>query len=147
MSVLATKALGEVEIAPEDVLRFPDGLFGFPDAVEFAVLAEKGDSPYLWLQSTQDANQAFIIIDPELFITDYKPQVAPGDLEPLQVKAIEDCKLFVIVTIPEKNPENMTANLQGPVLLNAKQQIGRQVISHHSRHHVRVKILQQVEED
>lgn len=145
MSVLTTKAMGQVEIAPEDILVFPEGLFGFPDVREFTVLAEKGDSPFLWLQSISDPELAFVIIDPALFISDYMPQLAPGDLEPLKTDSIADCEMYVIVTIPEKNPERMTANLQGPVLLNKEERIGRQVISHHSKHFVRVQILQQVE--
>ncbi|MCR9143613.1 MAG: flagellar assembly protein FliW [bacterium] len=145
MSVLTTKAMGQVEIAPEDILTFPEGLFGFPDVREFTVLAEKGDSPFLWLQCVNDPELAFVIIDPALFISDYTPQLAPGDLELLQTKQIDDCDMYVIVTIPEKHPEKMTANLQGPILLNKSKQIGRQVISHHSKHFVRVQILQQVE--
>lgn len=146
MSVLTTKAMGQVEIAPEDILQFPEGLFGFPDVREFAVLTEKGDSPFLWLQCINDPELAFVIINPALFISDYKPQLAPGDLELLETKRIEDCEMYVIVTIPEKHPEKMTANLQGPILLNKSNQIGRQVISHHSKHYVRVAILQQVED-
>ena len=37
MSVLTTKAMGQVEIAPGEILNFPEGLFGFSDAREFVL--------------------------------------------------------------------------------------------------------------
>ena len=145
MSVLTTKAMGQVEIAPGEILNFPEGLFGFSDAREFAVLAEKGDSPFLWLQCVTDPELAFVIIEPDLFLSDYRPQLAPGDLDVLQTDRLEDLTIYVIVTIPEKHPEKMTANLQGPIMLHKSTRIGRQVISHHNKHHVRVAILEQLE--
>ena len=145
MSVLTTKALGQVEIAPDDIVRFPEGLFGFPDVHEFIVLKENDDSPFSWLQSTKDPQLAFVLIVPELFLTDYRPQLAPGDLDIFETERIEDCVTYLIVTIPENQPEKMTANLQGPVLIHNERKVGRQVISHHSKHFVRVPILEQLE--
>ena len=146
MALLATKAFGEIEVSPANIIQFPEGLFGFHEHREFALLDEqKDDSPFAWLQSTADATLAFIIIDPALFMKDYQPEVARGDLETLGATAVADCSVFLIVTIPADHPEQMTANLQGPVLISADRKTGRQVISNNNAHEVRVSILEMLE--
>jgi len=145
MSVLATKALGSVEISPDDILTFPEGLFGFHEYTRFALLAERSDSVFQWLQSAEEAGLAFVVIQTGVFLPDYKPELAPGDLDALETQSLDDCRIYSIVTIPEKNPQGMTANLQGPVLVNAEKRIGKQAISHNNAHVVRVPILEMLE--
>lgn len=147
MAILATKAFGEIEVNPANIIQFPEGLFGFHEHREFALLdQQKEDSPFAWLQSTADSSLAFIIIEPGLFMKEaYVPEVARGDLESLGVKGTDECSVFLIVTIPADHPEEMTANLQGPVLIHAGKKLGRQVISNNNAHSVRVSILEMLE--
>ena len=145
MPELMTKALGKIEITPMQIVRFPEGLYGFRDYTEFALLEEREESIFKWLQSTDEQSLAFVLIQADLFAKGYVPDVSKAELESLEVDNVAECVVFCIVTIPENNPEEMTANLQGPVLINGKNKIGRQVISNNSRHSVRTPILQQLE--
>lgn len=146
MALLATKTLGRIDRSALQILDFPEGLYGFPKEKEFALIQESKGSPFLWLQSAKQAELAFVVIDPNLFCKDsYIPQVAPLDLEGLGVKSVEECRIYVIVTIPSDHPEEMTANMQGPILLNLTQKSGRQIISLNNEHEVRVPILSQLE--
>jgi len=146
MTTLSTKALGQIEIDPRQIVHFPDGLYGFDDFHEFALIEENPESPFKWLQSTADPGLAFIVIQPELFLKNpYLPAISSTELASLQAQKLEDCIIFVIVTIPENQPEKMTANLQGPVLIHREKKIGRQVISTNDSHLVRVSILEQLE--
>ncbi len=146
MLELSTKAFGTIEVNPSQMIRFEDGLLGFHDYREFALLDENEDSPFQWLQSTEESSLAFVVIDPGLFVkTEYLPVVTKGDLEALGVSQVKECRILVIVTIPENHPEKMTANLQGPLLVNQKLQKGRQVISTSDAHMLRYPILEQME--
>jgi flagellar assembly factor FliW len=144
---LETKALGTIDVIPEQILNFPDGLFGFREHTEFALLEESSDSPFKWLQSVKDRELAFIVMQPELFMKKegYRPVIAQADLFSLGVEKIDECLVLVIVTIPHDKPESMTANLQGPVLINTKRKLGRQAISNQEAHKVRVSIMEQLE--
>lgn len=51
--------------------------------------------------------------------------------------------MFAIVTIPT-NPSDMTANLQGPIIVNPDKRLGRQAISLSDRYSVRHKILEEM---
>lgn len=145
MKTLSTKAFGTIEIDPSAIFSFPEGLYGFPDDQEYALIEGKPDSPFLWLQSTSEEHLAFILIDPRMLVKDYLPAVPRVELEHLGVQSAADCRVFAIVTIPQNAPEEMTVNLQGPILLNESKRLGRQVISDDNQHGVRVPVLKLME--
>ena len=147
MTELATKAFGTIMVDPAQIISFKEGLYGFPEETEFALLDEKEESAFQWLQSTSEQSLAFILIQPELFMKEaYVPALMENELESLQIQKVDECLVFLIVTIPHDNPNQMTANLQGPILVNKEKMIGRQVISNNDSHQVRVSILEQLED-
>ena len=141
MKVL-TKAYGEMEIAEAQRILFPRGLFGFEDLRDFALL-DAVQQPFYWLQSLERVEVAFVLIDPLFFRPDYTPDVDAGELEDIGAARAEDRLVFAIVTIPE-NSSLMTANLQGPVILNRRTREGRQSISSNPRWGVRHVILDEL---
>ena len=142
---LETKELGKITLDPEQLLSFPEGLYGFRDFHEFALVEESAENPFKWLQSTSDPALAFIVIQPELILSGYRPEVAREDLQSIGLSGVDESLVFLIVTIPENDPESMTANLQGPVLINKTTKQGRQAISMNEKHVVRLPVLSQVD--
>ena len=136
-----SKAFGKITISPEQILEFPEGLLGFEDYTKFALIEESEESAFKWLQSLQETGLAFIVIQPELFLDDYKPLIPEDELESIGVESISDLLKLVIVTIPRDNPNAMTANLQGPILINRKNKKAKQFISRDDRHPVRYRII------
>ena len=61
-------------------------LFGFDDRVRFIVVSLKRQEPFKWLQSLEDPDLAFLIIDPLYFKPDYVVEVNPDDLVVLKAK-------------------------------------------------------------
>jgi len=145
MGTLETKAFGTIDVDATDLIDFPDGLIGIADR-RFALLNDGEDSPFKWLQSATTPGLAFVLMQPDLFLKrSYRPAVAPSELERLEVRSLEECHIYTIVTIPTDKPEAMTANLQGPILLNLKRKIGRQVISNNDDHSVRHLIIENLD--
>ena len=124
---ITTKAFGDIEIDDRQVLFFPHGIIGFEQLKNYALL-DAAQAPFYWLQSLDDAEIAFILIDPHVFRPAYSPDVPEEDMEGLSLESAEDLLVFAIVTIPE-NQNRMTANLQGPLLINRRTRRGRQSIS------------------
>lgn len=124
-----TKAYGPIEIDSKQIINFPSGLFGFESLNEFALL-DAEQQPFFWLQSLEVEQIAFILINPMIFRPDYDPSVVIDELEEIGLKTNDDenILLFSIVTIPE-DQSRMTANLQGPVIINKEARVGRQFIS------------------
>ena len=93
---LETKAFGAIDINPLQIINFPDGIYGFRDTREFALIDDKEGSPFKWLQSTEDPDLAFILIQPELFMRDiYEPLIGDKEMESLEVKEINECLIFL----------------------------------------------------
>ena len=70
---------------------------------------------------------AFPILNPTFFFSDYKPSLSKDDLVLLDIKKEKDVEMFCIVTLGKK-PEDVTLNLKGPILINMKNKIGKQVV-------------------
>lgn len=142
MTEIQTKPFGKMQIDERQILNFPEGILGFEKYTEFALIEENQESPFKWLQSLSEVDLAFIVIQPNLFAPDYKPALAQDDLEGIQLSDLDEAVVMTIVTIPNDNPQKMTANLQGPVIINPKNRKAKQFISKNENHPIRKLILE-----
>ena len=67
----------------------------------------------------------------------------PAELDSLGITSEDQVLDFAIVTIPE-DPMEMTANLQGPIIINRATRVGRQTISTDPSRQVRHPILKEL---
>ena len=70
MKIKSTR-FGELDVAENDVIHFSQGLPGFPEEYHFALLPQGEESPFFFLQSTQDPNLTFLLVDPFAFFAEY----------------------------------------------------------------------------
>lgn len=125
--VVHTSRFGAISISPDDVIHFSEGLLGFNELRRFVLLDDPTDEIFAWMQSCEDPNIAFPILEPELFAAGYNVQLTKHDLESLGVKSQDGLRCFCIITIPQ-DPTQMTANLKAPVVINVAQRQARQVV-------------------
>lgn len=142
-----SKDFGKIKVNSEQKVIFSRGLYGFEDLKEYYLLDY--DDIFKCLQSKDDKNTAFIIINPLYFKKDYILDINEEDYKEIGLKANEEeCRkyldLYVIVTIPATNPQDMTANLLGPIIINSKTHIGKQVLSRNSEYTVKHNILKEL---
>lgn len=139
-----TKPYGLIDVDERQKILFPSGILGFENLQNY-VLLDALQQPFYWLQSMDVQEIAFVLIDPTIFRPDYTPDVAASDLEEIELSGEEDENLlvFAIVTIPE-DQKKMTANLQGPVIINRKTHTGRQCISENPKWKTRHNIMEEL---
>ena len=141
--------LGDVEIADEKVITFPNGILGFEKMKRFVLLTPNPSVPFHWLQSVESPPLAFVTINPLVFHPEYKMSIPEAQLRVVQGDVDTEIAVLVIVTIPE-DPEKMTANMAGPLLINARNRIGIQAVlgdETYSTHHLIIKELQESGKD
>jgi len=138
---LLTKAYGPVEIEDSQILQFPQGLLGFEEYRSFALI-DAHKKPFFWLQSTEEARIAFILIKPSIFHEDYEPGISAEDYADIGAEGLEECLIFAIVTVPDSGP--MTANLQGPLFISKKTRKGKQCISPRDEYRTKHDILEEM---
>lgn len=119
--------LGEIDVNEEAVIRFEDGIPGFEDEKEFIVLELEENEPFVWLISLKTPYLAFMMIDPFKMFSDYEVELPQTALQKLKIEKAEDVTVYTIVVLAEDISES-TTNLQGPIVLNAKAGLGKQVI-------------------
>jgi flagellar assembly factor FliW len=123
---VATKAYGLIEVDPRQKISFSRGLFGFESFKDY-VLLDAERQPFYWLQSADVEGVAFILINPFLFRPDYEVNINNEDLADIEIDSPEKALIFSIVTIPPDGGP-MTANLQGPLIINRDTRMGKQAI-------------------
>lgn len=141
MREIDSKPFGKIQIDERQVVEFPEGLFGFDQNRSFAVIEENPDTVFKWLQSLEDPELAFVLIQPHVFLNEYKPLIPPTELKMIGLNSVENAVMFLIVTIPASDPKMMTANLQGPILIHPDTRIAKQFISRDENHPLRKLIL------
>ncbi|MFP4113350.1 MAG: flagellar assembly protein FliW [Spirochaetota bacterium] len=124
---IESRPYGPIEVSERQVITFPVGIFGFEELRRYALL-DAAQEGFYWLQSLDDPAIAFIMLNPYDLRPDYVLDVADEDLEAIEYESDEDVLAFAIVTIPEDETK-ISANLQGPIVINRVKQLGRQAIS------------------
>ena len=125
--VVNTSRFGPVQIAQEDIVRFPEGLLGFNDLESFVLLDDPNDEIFAWLQSCDEPSIAFPVLEPELFEEGFSLKLSKADLQSLDETEAQKLRSFCIITIPE-DPAKMTANLKAPIVVNVNKRIARQLL-------------------
>jgi len=124
--VFESQLLGSLAVPEHQIFDFHQGLFGFPEAYRFALLPTERDSLF-WLQSQEFEALTFLLIDPFAFVEDYAVDLGPKDVGELMPKDASEIAVLAILTLPDKRGETATVNLQGPLALNHKKRVGKQL--------------------
>jgi flagellar assembly factor FliW len=124
---IQTSRFGEIEIDEGAIVSMPEGMLGFGEIRQYALIQHQEGSPFLWYQSVDEPNLAFLVLDPFTFFPDYQVLLSKEDIDILQSESLGELSVFVVVVIPD-NPEHMTANLRGPIVINAEKRIARQIV-------------------
>lgn len=128
MQTVQTSRFGTVEIDEHRVIRFPEGLLGFPEQKDYALLEDKQDSPFFWLQSLDVPELAFVLTNPFSFKNDYLQNLSPEEKTIFKNEHGEATVVFALVTVPSGHPEKATINLLGPLVIDSSSRTGRQII-------------------
>jgi flagellar assembly factor FliW len=137
-----TKPYGPIDVDERQRIEFPYGILGF-EKLNSYVLLDAPQQPFYWLQALDLVEVAFVLINPVIFRPDYTVEVPPEELEEIGIDNPDKMLTFAIVTIPQ-NPAEMTANLQGPIIINKETRVGRQSISTNPKWEVRHPVLKEL---
>jgi len=115
-----------IEVSEQQIFAFEPGLGGFESLRRYALIGE-ADSQIEWLQSLEDPDVSFAILEPFLFRPDYVFELADRDAEALGMEEPGDALVRCILTLHE-DAEKVTANLLAPLVLCRRTHLARQVI-------------------
>ncbi len=138
-----TTRFGNIEVGAGALIHFPKGILGFEHRGQYVIVSNDEHEPFAFLQSAEDPGLAFIIVNPRLFFPNYKVQVDRPEIAELAATDLNRIDTWVIVTVPDEIA-SMTANLQGPLLINRDRNIGKQVVLMRSPYTTRHYLLDEL---
>ena len=126
----ATRLFGEIEIDESKIITFEDGIIGFPDMMKFTLIfdEEKEGRPSIsWLQSMDEPEIAFPVMDPLFVCETYNPSVEEELLKNLGTIKEDNLYVLVTVTVPQ-NIKELAVNLKAPIVINTDTRKASQII-------------------
>ncbi len=126
----ATRLFGEIEIDESKIITFEDGIIGFPDMKKFTLIfdEEKEGRPSIsWLQSMDEPEIAFPVMDPLFVCEAYNPSVEDELLKNLGTIKEDNLYVLVTVTVPQDIKE-LAVNLKAPIVINTDTRKASQII-------------------
>ena len=111
--------LGPIEVPDDKLITMERPILGFEGLTRFCLVDRDEMAPFLWLQSADEEAVAFIVVNPKAFFPDYRIEV--------------------------NDPRDLSANLQGPILINTENGLAKQLVLVNSEYKVGHRILDAVE--
>jgi flagellar assembly factor FliW len=126
-----TRVFGEIEIEDDKIITLEKGMIGFPELNHFALIYDKDKghdrNSIMWLQSMDDPDIAFPVMDPYIVKDDYDPSVNEKIIASLGELKPENTFVLATVTVPQK-VEDFTMNLKAPIIVNTENNKAVQII-------------------
>ena len=143
--LVTTRRFGEFEVPADKLITMARPLLGFEKLKSFCLVESEEMTPFFWLQSTEEPEIAFIIVNPRLFFQDYKIEVNRAEIAELMISDVHMVETYVIVTLPSHS-DRISVNLQGPILINTENNLARQLVMVNSEYGIKHFILEEVTE-
>ena len=143
MQKLVTRHFGEIEYDPNKIITFPQGIPGFPTNKQFLLMSEDDEEDtFFWLQSVDDGEVAFTLMNVYKVLPDYDPKVDQDELK--ELGELTSLDIYNIVVIPEY-VRQMRVNLKAPIVINTEAGLGMQVVCINDEYPIRFMIFEELE--
>ncbi|USG65328.1 flagellar assembly protein FliW [Brevibacillus ruminantium] len=119
-------------------LFFEDGIPGFGE-LQFFLLKQEEESPFFLIQSAEEKEVGFWVINPFVFFPEYEFSLTDAAKSALHIDEDTSIAVFTIITMREKQ---VTVNLKAPIVVNLIKRMARQVILQDDRYSIRQPLLE-----
>ena len=110
------------------VLEFGEPLPGFPGHREYVLVPTDASGHLFWLQSVAPDGPRFLAVSAVSFFPDYVPVLPAAACDELALADVAEAALYCLVTVPDGNVAEATANLRAPVVVNPATRQARQIV-------------------
>ena len=133
-----------VKESEEKVITFEEGIPGFEHLRCFVFMKSEIEN-FHYLQSVEDNDICFIIINPYEFKKDYAPIISEEYFEKLGGGRDENFAIYTIVCL--RNPiQESTVNLAGPLVIHIGNRLGVQVVTEEKMYTTRERLVELLKE-
>ncbi len=139
--IIDTEKFGQIEINDDLIFDFVEPVIGYDNLTKYVLVEHSENSSFKWLQSVEDKNLAFPVTSPAFFDIDYQFEIPTDKAEKISLNSVESLISLNIVSIPSNNPRKATINLLAPIIINAANKQGMQIILSSSNYPVKYPLF------
>jgi flagellar assembly factor FliW len=117
---------GKQQIDPDTLITLPSGMLGFTALTRYKLFHEAGKPTVFWLQSVDDQEVRFPVIDPDHLNVAYELSLSDEELALLQLDDLADAAILVTLARGAEPDAPLHANFMAPIIINTNRRIGLQ---------------------
>lgn len=141
--IIETGRFGQLTVGDDEIISIPQGILGFPEYKKYCLVDPGDETLIVWLQSLDQQQIAFPLLEPKIFKPDYTARLSAAELRELKLENVNQSAVFSILTIPE-DISKMTANLKAPLVINLKQHIAKQVVLQENEYNIKSEMFKEL---
>jgi flagellar assembly factor FliW len=122
---IETSKFGALELQEDQEIAFVQPVIGFPGLLRYALI-DTG-SRIKWLQSLDDDDVVFPVVDPFAVKPDYDIEIPTSEASMLEMKSVDDVQLWCITVLSGRR-EEIRANLRAPIVINHHTRKAKQIV-------------------
>ncbi len=123
---ITTRDFGVIELDEKEQLEFKAPILGFEDMKKYVLFSDDEAGPgLLWLQSVENSQVCFILLDPQEIGLQYTPEISEDVMELL---GLQSPPLVRVVAVVPEDFRDTTVNLKSPVIINPENKWAAQVV-------------------
>lgn len=119
---------------------FDKGIPGFEEYKKFSIVEIENNPKFKMITSTEDANIGFIAISPFDVNKDYEINLSDDIINDLSIDKAEDVFVLNLITLGQ-TLEKSTVNLKAPVIINIKNNKGKQLILQDDKYEIKEPLM------
>lgn len=119
---------------------FEKGIPGLEKYREFEINQVESNEKFKQIISIEDSNIGFIAISPFEIKKDYELNLSDDVIKELQIDSPKDVLLLSLITLG-KTLEKSTVNLKAPVIINIKNNKGKQLILQDDKYNIKEPLV------
>lgn len=119
----------------EKKLYFEEGLPGFAHLRFYELNQTEVGSPFFSLQSIEDEQISFWLVNPFAFVKDY--EFTLQELAKAQLQIQEETSIGVLTILTIRPEGTVTTNLKAPIVINQENGMAKQLILNEEQYNIR----------
>ena len=142
--IVKTRFLGDIQYDDKEIICFEEGIPGFEDLKDYALINPDNDTVFSYMQSLERQDICFVLLSPFILIPDYDIEISSITVDKLNIDKVEDLLIYCIVTIPQ-NMQDTTVNLKAPIIINSQNRKAVQEILDTDQYSIRHKLIKEAD--
>lgn len=131
---------GEMEISPDDVIHFEQGLPGFDDVKDYVLINHDEQGMIMTMQTVDGEVPQFVVLDPYAIVEKYEPKLPAYADDLFGGKNINELH-FLVIAVVKENYLDTVVNLKSPIVIDPSTRNAAQIILENTDYSLQHKVF------